>query len=195
MPTEDAARWNLRYQSEPRNFFNQPQKLLLEHTDLLPTHGLALDIAMGFGGNAGYLIRNGLRVIGVDISHIAVSRAMTEIRTLMGVVADLEYFHIPQNTFDVILNFLYLQRNLWAPISKGLKIGGILLIECLTEDMLSIHPEINPTYLLRSAELQQEFINGNIGNNLEILYYSEGRYETQSSHSRATASLIARRIT
>jgi len=112
MPIEDANRWNSRYQTDPRNSSNHPRTLLQEHAGLLPSHGLALDIAMGLGWNASFLIQSGLRVIGVDISYVAVCRAKNELPNLMGIVADLEQFQIPHNTFDVILDSLYLQRNL-----------------------------------------------------------------------------------
>ena len=194
MPAEDANRWNLRYQADPRNSFELPRALLVEHNDLLPSHGLALDIAMGLGGNARFLIQRGLRVIGVDVSYIAVRKATSELPTLMAVVADLEQFFIPPNTFDVIINFLYLQRNLWIPIVHGLKKGGVLFIECLTEDMLSIHPEINPAYLLKPGEFQQVFLDGEVGKNLETIYYTEGWYSTATSHARATSRLVARRV-
>jgi tellurite methyltransferase len=194
MPIEDARRWNSRYRTDPRYSSDKPRTLLQEHADLLPPHGLALDIAMGLGGNAKFLIHWGLRVIGVDISYEAVNMAKHELPTLAGVVADLTQFSIPHNAFDVILNFFYLQRNLWKPMTFGLKIGGVLFIECLTEDMLSIHPEIHPSYLLRPAELKQVFINGEIGKNMEILFYNEGWQSTTTSHPRASACLIARRI-
>jgi tellurite methyltransferase len=195
MPIDDAYRWNLRYQADPRNSFELPRTLLLEHADLLPFDGLALDIAMGLGGNARFLIQHGLRVIGVDISYVAASKAKIELPTLMALVADLKMFRIPPNTFDVIINFLYLQRDLWAPITKGLKTDGVVFIECLMEDMHSIHPEINPAFLLKPGELQQAFMQANLGKNMEILYYTEGWRTTATSHPRSTASLIARRIT
>jgi len=193
MPTEDANRWNLRYQADPRNSFELPRKLLLEYADLLPSEGLALDIAMGLGGNARFLLQHGLRVVGVDISYVAASKAKSEIPGLMAVVADLNKFHIPPNTFDVVINFLYLQRDLWVPIANGLKEGGVVFIECLLEDMRSIHPEINPTFLLKPGELQQSFLHSNLSKNMEILYYNEGWYKTATSHPRSTANLIARR--
>jgi len=194
MPIEDANRWNSRYQTDPGNTFNHPRSLLQDHTDLLPTSGLALDIAMGLGGNANFLIKHGIRVIGVDISYVAVRRAKNRLPALAGVVADLEQFYIPYTTFDVILNFLYLQPSLWLPIINGLKIGGVLFIECLTVDMLSIHPEINPAYLLKHAELEHSFLSSEYSKIIEILYYSEGWYTTPTSHPRSTACLIARRI-
>ena len=193
MASEAADRWNLRYQEDSKNSFEMPRPLLQDHADLLPVRGLALDLAMGLGGSASFLLQRGLRVIGVDISFVAVKKAQSKLPRLMAVVANLEHFYIPASTFDVIIDFLYLQRDLWQPIYHGLKTGGLIYIECLTEAMLSIHPEINPAYLLKSGELHQTFSSGIMGQNLEILYYREGWQPSSTSHRRATASLIARR--
>jgi 2-polyprenyl-3-methyl-5-hydroxy-6-metoxy-1,4-benzoquinol methylase len=194
MPTEDANRWNLRYLAGADNPSDIPRSLLVDHADLLPSSGLALDIAMGLGGNAGYLLRRGLRVVGVDISEVAVYRAKKEFTDLMAVVADLERFSIPPLKFDVILNFLYLQRNLWGSIQYGLKPGGLLFLECLTDEMLSIHPEIDLSYLLKHAELLHTFKDSMKRIEMEILYYHEGWSSSNNAHRRATAALIARRV-
>jgi tellurite methyltransferase len=191
---DDAERWNRRYTNDWRNSFELPRKLLTDHVDLLPANGLALDIAMGLGGNACFLLSLGLRVIGVDISYVAVRRAKSKNPSLMAVVADLNHFFIPENAFCIITDFLYLERELWVPMMKGLVTGGLLLIECLLENMLSIHPEINPKFLLKPGELQQAFEPSQCGENMEILHYSEGWRETTTSHPRATASIIMRRI-
>jgi hypothetical protein len=121
-------------------------------------------------------------------------KAKSKLPDLIAVVADMEHFYIPPNSFDVIINFLYLQRDLWLPMTLGLKIGGVLFIECLTEQMLSIHPEINPSFLLKPGELKQIFFDHDYVKNVEILYYSEGWQPSDTSHPRAVASLIARRI-
>ncbi|MFZ2095610.1 MAG: methyltransferase domain-containing protein [Anaerolineales bacterium] len=152
MATEDAEGWNRRYQSDWRNSFELPRRLLIDHVDLLPAQGLALDIAMGLGGNAIFLMQHGLQVIGVDISFVAVGKAKRKIPSLMAVVADLNKFYIPERTFSVIIDFLYLQRDLWVPMMMGLKKDGVMIIECLLKDMLSIHPEINPQFLLKTGE-------------------------------------------
>jgi tellurite methyltransferase len=193
MSSGDADRWNFRYQTESRAASDQPRDLLVSHANLLPSTGLALDIAMGLGGNAGFLLQHGLRVVGVDISRVAVCRAKKDHPSLMAVIADLKQFTIPADKFNVIINFLYLQRDLWLPALCGLKIGGLLFMECLTEDMLSVHPEIDPIYLLKPAELKHEFVDHNPGFDLEILHYYEGWSSTSNSHRRAVASLIARR--
>lgn len=193
MPDDAAARWNLRYLEEPKISFEQPRSLLLEHANLLPNDGLALDLAMGLGGNARFLLQRGLRVIGVDISSVAAKHAKSHLPSLMAVVADLEHFYITPNQFDVIIDFLYLQRDLWLPIANGLKKGGVLFVECLTDDMLSLHPEINPMYLVKPDELYQSFTHGELVDKLEILYYHQGKWLESSSHHRVTASLVARR--
>jgi hypothetical protein len=194
MPTEDADRWNSRYREDTQNIFNTPRSLLLEHSAILPTSGLALDIAMGLGDNSIYLSKRGMRVIGVDISLVALRKAKRKFPNLLAVVADLQYFYIPKNNFDVIICFLYLQRDLWLPMNQGLKIGGVMFIDCLTEDMLTIHPEIDPIFLLKPGELQQAFLLSEIESKLEIIHYYEGWRQTDKSHPRAVASLIARRI-
>jgi tellurite methyltransferase len=171
---DDAERWNHRYKNDWRNSFELPRKLLTDHADVLPKNGLALDIAMGLGGNAGFLLGLGLRVIGTDISSVAVRRAKSKHPSLMAVIADLNHFFIPESRFSVITDFLYLQRELWVPMVKGLVNGGVLLIECLLENMLSVHPEINPEFLLKQGELQLAFETSGWVDNIEILHYSEG---------------------
>ena len=133
MPIQDAHRWNERYR-ENKHFstFNSPRAFLIEHADLLPKQGLALDAAMGLGGNAGFLLERGLKVIGVDISEVAVRQAKARLPELMAVEADLTQFYLPDNTFDVIINFFYLQRDLWPQYVRALRPGGWLVLETLT---------------------------------------------------------------
>jgi 2-polyprenyl-3-methyl-5-hydroxy-6-metoxy-1,4-benzoquinol methylase len=193
MPTEDASRWNKRYQEENRNSFERPRRLLIDYANLLPKQGLALDIAMGLGGNANFLLQHGLHVIGVDISHIAIHKAKTTLPDLMAVIADLEHFYIPSNTFDVIISFLYLQKDIWLPMVQGLKPNGILFIETLTENMHATHPEIETRFLLKPGELREAFTQSVLADLMEILAYQENWQETTTSHPRAVASLVARR--
>ena len=194
MALSDADRWNLRYLDDPKASFEHPRELLISHSNLIPKSGLALDLAMGLGGNAKFLQSHGLRVVGVDVSSVAVIRAKNSAPGLMAIIADLNSFYIPPDTFDVILIFLYLQRDLWEPMVRGLKLGGILFIECLTEQILDIHPEIDTDYLLKPGELMNIFSNSQIGSHVEILYSFEGWQSSGKSHPRPFADLIARRI-
>jgi hypothetical protein len=187
MPASDAQRWNARYQQERRESFEAPRPFLVENAAFLPAQGLAIDFAMGLGGNAGFLIQRGLRVVGVDISIVAVRQAKASHPGLMAAVADLTRFYLPELAFDVILNFYYLQRDLWPRYKQALRPGGLLFVETLTWEMRSIHPDIEPEYLLAPGELQRAF------SDLEILVYREGWVQSNSRHPRAVASLAARK--
>ncbi len=188
MCAEDATRWNQRYSTEERfTSFTQPRQFLVECAPLLPETGLALDAAMGLGGNAAFLLARGLRVIGLDVSWVAVQRAKSRLPELMAAVVDLKRLALPANYFDVILNFYYLQRDLWQQYRRALRPGGLLLIETLSQEMCSIHPEIEPAYLLAPGELLAAF------QDWQILIYREGWVGMNTAHPKAVASLAARR--
>ena len=186
MTSTDAAKWNERYQTSVEAAFERPRDFLVEQAQLLPDRGLALDLAMGLGGNAGFLLERGLRVTGVDVSEVAVRRAKARWPQLQAAVIDLAYQRWPRCSFDVILNFYYCQRDLWPQFRSMLKPGGVLIMETLTIETLQTRPDYNPDYLLAPGELCRAFADW------EVLVYREGWTETGSSSPRAVASLVAR---
>lgn len=185
-PTADAERWNSRYQADRRYSFEKPRPFLIDQAALLPRGGLALDVAMGLGGNAGFLLEQGLRVIGLDISEVAARRAKESHSHLAAAVYDLTCLRLPHQKFDLIINFYYLQRDLWPQYRQALRPGGLLIIETLTVDMLEMQPDIERDYLLEKGELLRAF------DDLQVLHYQEGWVESDSGHRRAAASLCAR---
>lgn len=186
MTLNDAIRWDEKYQDERYNTYTKPRKILIDHAGYLPHQGVALDVAMGLGGNAAYLCERGLSVIGVDISNVAVRRAKNNFPNIMAVQADLSHFYLPFSHFDVILNFFYLQRNLMPTLVNALRPGGIILVETMTQDMLQIKPEIPFDLLLAPNELLDLFTH------LDIISYHEGWTNSRDNHPRAVASLVAR---
>jgi tellurite methyltransferase len=187
MAVEDAQRWDQRYAQDERfRTFTQPRQFLIEQAGWLPERGLALDIAMGLGGNAAFLLERGLRVLGLDISWVALQQAKAKLPALMAVQADLTRFSLPSQVFDVILNFYYLQRSLWPEYRRCLRPGGLLMIETLTQEMVTVQPEIDRAYLLQPGELLQAF------NDLEILAYREGAKVSRGGKTSFVASLVAR---
>jgi SAM-dependent methyltransferase len=141
---------------------------------------------MGLGDNAGFLIERGLDVIGVDISSVAVIRAKRRWPELNAILADLTGFYLPVRYFDVILNFYYLQRELWQEYRRALKPHGILFIEVLTREMIKIKPEIDPSSLVEPGELWEAF------SDWDVLHYHECWTEIDQGRQRAVASLVAR---
>jgi SAM-dependent methyltransferase len=186
MSSADALKWNRRYQSGGEAEFKGPREFLIAQAQHLPDRGVALDIAMGLGGNAGFLIERGLRVIGVDISEVGVRRAKQYWPQLETAVIDLETYSWPSGAFDAILNFYFCQRNLWPRYQSLLKPGGVLIFETLLQEMQDRRPEINPDYLLRPGELRQAFADW------DVLVYREGWMEMDDHAPRAVASMVAR---
>jgi tellurite methyltransferase len=186
MPIQDANRWDARYKDDSRYItFEKPRPFLSNHVDLLPSRGLALDVAMGLGGNAELLLLRGLNVIGIDISSVALKRARQRLPALMAVQADLTRFYLPDNTFDVIINFFYLQRDLWPNFIRALRPNGWLIFETLTVDFRTLQPDIDPNFLLAPDELRHAFAT------LEIVDYQEGWSTSDDGHLRPVAGLVA----
>src|SRR5512136_588926 len=169
----DAAKdWDERYR-EGRGMPDEPSALLVQNQALLPAGGRALDIAMGSGRNALYLASLGFRVTGVDVSTVAIELCREKAARLgldvEAIVADLEDYRLPVDTYDLIINFHYLQRSLAGPVVRALKRGGLLIFESFTVDQLqySYGPK-DPAFLLHPGELREMF------SGLETLLYFEG---------------------
>jgi SAM-dependent methyltransferase len=163
----------------------QPAKFLVENIALLPK-GRALDVAMGAGQNAIYLVTNGFTVEGVDISPEAVNSALESARrvgvTIRTQVADLESnYYIEKNAYDVIICFNYLQRSLIPQIKDGLREGGMAVYETFIVDQVQFGKPKNPNYLLKHNELLDMF------RDFRCLRYREGIIEGH----KAIASIIA----
>lgn len=166
----------------------EPSRLLLDFIPALPV-GRALDIACGEGRNAIYLAREGFDVDAIDISDAALNKGRTAAGGLKinFTAADLEGFKIPANTYELIVNFNYLQRSLVPAIKNGLKRGGYLIFETYTLEQKELgHPK-NPEFLLGPNELLRLF------SDLHIIYYREGVVE-EGERKKAVASLVGRKI-
>jgi SAM-dependent methyltransferase len=169
---------------------DRPSDFLVSSAADLPVRGLALDLAAGEGRNSIFLSELGFEVVALDISQ----RALTKLRnagSLTGApvfpaVVDLENYPLPDNLFDAVLVFNYLNRELAEPIANSLKRGGILIYETLTIDYLRWNPGFNPRYLLARGELSEMFPT------LRLLKYRESDVGA-AKHRRSVASLVARR--
>jgi SAM-dependent methyltransferase len=181
-----AADWEARYGGE-RGLDFTPEPLLVEVAERLPP-GRALDLACGAGRHALYLAGLGWRVTAVDSSRagIDVVRRRAADLVIEAVRADLEAheFTIEPDAWDLICDFFYLQRDLFAPIRAGVRPGGVFVGAMhLFDDAPDARPR-DPTYLLHAGELRAAFAGW------KILYYSEG---PQPGHRRRAARIVARK--
>lgn len=153
---QDKIRWDKKYATEKYLFGQEAIPFLQNHVGLLPK-GQVLDLAIGEGRNGIFLATQGFDVTGVDISEEGLKKAQALAAkhgvTITTVVADLETYKIPANTFDVIICTYYLQRDLFPRIAAALKPGGMALIETYTMDHLQYRPRFNKAYLLEPNEL------------------------------------------
>jgi len=178
--------WDQHF-ADPAHVESVPDPLLIEAADLLPP-GHALDLACGPGRHALYLARLGWRVTAVDSSAIAIRLLRAQSAGLPVDVrqADLERgeFAIAPNTYQLVCDFLYLQRDLFPQIRDGIHPGGIFAAAIhLVQAECDAAPH-NPDFLLRPGELRALF------GDWKVLFYSESG---DPGRSRRMARLIARR--
>lgn len=180
--------WDEKYTKscDPTKF---PSRFLVEQMGRLP-RGKALDLATGSGRNAIFLAMNGYEVDALDYSSVAVSQlqSFVEQQSLAVTVKqeDLTAYQIPENTYDLIINFNYLERSLIPQMINGLKPGGMILFETYTIEQPRYGKPHNPDYLLKPNELINSF------KKLHIIYYHE-RVDHSSEETKAIASLLAKK--
>jgi SAM-dependent methyltransferase len=124
-------KWNQRYLAG-QHLFDEPSPLVVRFTaDLVP--GVALDLASGPGRNAVYLAERGWQVTAVDGSPIAIATLRERNAAIDARIADLERgeFEILPDTYDLICDCLYFQRDLFAPMKMGIRRGGMAIVTAL----------------------------------------------------------------
>lgn len=173
----------------------EPSSLLVDFADLFQEapRGSGLDVACGNGRNSFFLASLGYDVLALDISEAAVAFVNHRAKELGVRVqsrgAALEVQDLGEQTFAVIMNFLFLDRNLVPRMTRALVPGGLLFFETFTvEERSLLGRDIRLDYLLGPNELLRLFAP------LRILYFREGVLGMNTRHPRAVAQLIARKI-
>ena len=203
MPS-DRSPWDDRHTESlaTGDYPRDPDPFLLDHAPeiirALPTSGRALDIAAGLGRNTFWLAQphqgarplagtnkgKGLHVTAIDASAVAVAhlagRARAEGLPIDARVLDLATDPLPAGPFDLIVNTLFLLRDLAPQIEDRLVPGGLLVFVTLLEGG-SGPPVVHKEFLLRRGELATLFPN------LHTLDLREDPPDT----TRSLASLLA----
>lgn len=172
--------WKSVY-SHPEHLDFSPDPLLVTNCETLPP-GRALDLACGHGRNAIYLATLGWRVTALDREEAAI-RLLREHAPSLNIdarVCDLEddSFAIEPSAFDLICDFLYLDRKLFPKIRDGVKPGGAFIGAIL------LAAGEKGAFQLEPGELRAVF------SGWKILFYSES---AEPGKKRVTARIVARR--
>lgn len=174
----EISDWDERYRSEAS--ISAPTPLLFEVASKLET-GRALDLACGTGRNAIWLAEQGWNVTAVDGSSVAIEALRRRAPSVDARVADLEKheFEIGQNSWDLIADCFYLQRDLFEPIKRALAPSGVAVIIVHLAD--EAHP--NSRFSVEPGELVSYFAD------CEILQSYEGP-SRDGAHHRPVAEIV-----
>ena len=123
----DQERWDKKYQGEEFAYDKKPNAFLKKHLGSLEK-GVALDLATGEGRNAVFLAQAGWKVDAVDISPVGVRKARKLAKEagvkINFIRADLDFYAIAKEKYDLITRFLFLGPPPHSPDQEGTEKGG-----------------------------------------------------------------------
>lgn len=161
---DERERWDQRHAFDEED--RDPDSIVREASKLIPA-GRALDLACGTGRNALYLARSGWSVLAVDYSASALEkvrqRTVADGVQIESLLEDLTDWALPTDSFDLICDCRYLQRDLFPRIESALKPGGIFVA------VIAIQGHMRPEYLLSPGELPTLLPR------LRVIRYSEAK--------------------
>ena len=179
--------WDERHRGQPPG---EAEPFLAAMLARIP-RGVVLDVAAGRGRNALALARAGMQVVAVDLSaeamRILAAAARTARLAIWPVVANLDSFHLKDESFDAIVNINFLDRALFPKFARALRPGGILIADTFLIDQAAIAHPRDPRFLLDHGELRA------LAGGLEIEEYREGLTAYPGGERAFRASMVARR--
>lgn len=176
-PIDRKTMWDKRYSKRSYVYGKLPAKFLAENFDYLKPGSFVLDMGMGEGRNAVFLAKKGHIVTGVDISSVAIKKSKmlakelgVKIKTIVG---SMSKYKIAPGSYDAIICFYYVDRNLNKKIQSWLKPGGILIYAAHTikEYQQRGNKDDKVEYYLKQQELLSMFPD------MKVLKYEEPEHE------------------
>lgn len=164
MAAEDRLHWDQRYRDKLFDVYPPPDALLVAYApssdEFAPL--AALDLAAGLCQNALWLAEHGYQVDAMDISRVGLERgraemAMRNLRTVNFIPTDLDEVRLPEETYDLVCVFRYLNRQLFPPIRWAVKPGGMVIYQTFNMRRMHTRPMISTEYLLALGELPRFF--------------------------------------
>jgi SAM-dependent methyltransferase len=196
--TEERERekWNRRY-LEGTHGKLLPDPLLIDAFDryiepIFPDAGVALDIAGGTGRHAIFLAEKGWKVRLIDIAEAGISSARENAGSLANRidfrVEDLTRFDGSRESYELIIVFFFLRREMFPELVKSLKPGGLLIYKGYTRGQTKFGGgPTNPDHLFGENELLDSF------RELQVLHYAELIRDCGQAELVARKSCVAAR--
>jgi 2-polyprenyl-3-methyl-5-hydroxy-6-metoxy-1,4-benzoquinol methylase len=171
--------WDERYASEDYFFGTEPNEFLVSQRHLLKPGMSCLAVADGEGRNGVWLAQQGLHVLSVEASAVALEKAK-KLAQRRGVnvefeQADLEQWQWGVNRFDVVAGIFIqfappaLREQMFAGIKRSLKPGGLLLLQGYTPRQLEFKTGGPPL----AENMYSEALLRNSFGDMEILHLRE----------------------
>lgn len=184
MSKHDRKHWESKYAEA-----SQPGR---PHASIawLPQAGtdqLAVDIACGRGRHTLALRDLGYHVVAVDIARpVLASPVLADQAAIFRLQADLDVWPFAKNSFDLIVQYDFLNRELFAGIRDSLRPGGLLLIDTFrhSDDEADQVGPRRPEFRLACGELERTF------GDWDILRHSE---QATGPGQAARAAILVRR--
>ncbi|MDP1593680.1 MAG: class I SAM-dependent methyltransferase [Gallionella sp.] len=138
--------WNERYAGEEYHFGTEPNAFLAAQRDRLRPGMHCLAVADGEGRNGVWLAEQGLQVLSVDSSPVAIAKARA-LAAQRGITMDVELADLTQwdfgcEKYDVVVAIFIqfappgLREQLFSRIKSCLKSGGLLMLQGYTPRQL-----------------------------------------------------------
>ncbi len=191
--------WEDRYSQEEYAYGKKANDFLVENYQQIP-QGRVLCLAEGEGRNAVFLAQQGYEVVAVDSAAAGMAKAQklaaekgVEITTI---VKDLADFEIEENSYDGVVSIFAhlppaLRKQVHAEVVKGLRSGGVLLLEAYTPEQLAYKTGGPPVaeMTMQLDQLWEEFAGLDFKYGIEsVRDVREGLYHTGKG---AVVQLIA----
>lgn len=197
--------WDERYAQEGYLFGTEPNAFLVSQRHLLKPGMSCLAVADGEGRNGVWLAQQGLHVLSVEASAVALEKAK-KLAQQRGVAidfvqADLAHWQWGENRFDIVAAIFIqfappaLREQMFAGIKHCLKPGGLLLLQGYTPRQLE-YKTGGPS---QAENMYTEALLRNAFGDMEILHLREhdDHIGEGTAHSGMSAliDLVARKTT
>lgn len=172
--------WDEKFSGENYAYGTEANDFLVSVTNKIPENGNVLSLCEGEGRNGVFLAMKGFKVLGVDGSKVGLAKARklaesknVEIKTE---VCDLSEYEIEPEKWDAIVMIFghlpsELRKKINRSIVKGLKIGGVFILEGYSPRQLSFNTggpkDVSMLYELEDVKAELVRLNFEVAREIE----------------------------